>query len=288
MKKIDWTIKQNTDFQYVLKSFSRYLERRGLRPSTIEEYVGHTKRYLTYAKTDRPSPHQWDAFQGYLHDKKLARNTLNQYAYAVKAYHKMHNEDIAIRRLEPNNTIPHYFDEDDVIEIFSVCKNIKHLAMLSLMFHACLRASELCDIDDNDLDLKRLTIRIRNGKGGKEAIVFITGECAQTLRNYPQVRPVLEIDGKRPLFYSNGGKRFERTLVHHTFTLYKKKAGIKKTDGVHVFARHSPATLLIRRGCDIRLVKEIMRHNDIATTMRYAHVADETKRAAYDKANPHA
>ena len=74
-----------------------------------------------------------------------------------------------------------YFNEDDVLKIFSICHNIKHLAMLHTLFYGCLRASELCHLDDGDIDLKNLTIRVREGKGGRDGIVYLSnptfGRC---------------------------------------------------------------------------------------------------------------
>lgn len=65
------------------------------------------------------------------------------------------------------------------------------------------------------------------------------------------------------------------------FLYYKVKAGIKKPGAVHVFSRHTTATLMIAKGCDSRIVKELLRHQDIRTTLRYAHVSDKTKREKY-------
>ena len=63
--------------------------------------------------------------------------------------------------------IPYYFEEEDVRKIFGVIKNLKHKAMLTLMFYTCLRANELCTLDVEDIDLQKLTLRIREGKGGR-------------------------------------------------------------------------------------------------------------------------
>ncbi len=138
-------------------------------------------------------------------------------------------------------------------------------------------------IDDADVDLKALTIHIRGGKGGKDALVYITDDCAKTLRRYLEVRAPLEIDGRRPLFYTDFGGRWERRGVYRMFMYYKKRAGIEKHGGVHVFSRHSVGSLLVKRGCDIVTIKELMRHSDVHTTMRYLHVADSTKREKYEK-----
>jgi len=61
------------------------------------------------------------------------------------------------------------------------------------------------------------------------------------------------------------------------------KAGISKPGGVHCFARHTPATIMIARSADIRIVQKILSHDDIRTTLRYAHVSDKTQREAYEK-----
>jgi len=53
--------------------------------------------------------------------------------------------------------------------------------------------------------------------------------------------------------------------------------------GVHVFSRHNPATIMIAKGCDCRIVQELLRHKDIRTTLRYAHVSDKTKREKYEQ-----
>ena len=55
--------------------------------------------------------------------------------------------------LKPNEGVPYYFDDKDVLMIFGMCSNIKHLAMLKTLFYGCLRSNELCKLDDADIDL---------------------------------------------------------------------------------------------------------------------------------------
>jgi len=61
------------------------------------------------------------------------------------------------------------------------------------------------------------------------------------------------------------------------------KAGIEKHGGVHVFSRHSVGSLLVKRGCDIVTIRELMRRFDFHTTRRYLHISDSTKRETYEK-----
>lgn len=103
-------------------------------------------------------------------------------------------------------------------------------------------------------------------------------DCAKTLRCYMEARLPLEINGRKSLFYTDFGGRWERSSVYGMFIHYKRLAGIEKHGGVHVFSRHSVGSLLVKRGCDILTIKEMMRHSDVNTTMRYLHLADSTKR----------
>ena len=115
----------------------------------------------------------------------------------------MLGEELPVKQLEPHNEIPYYFNEEDVIKIFAAIKNIKHLAMLETVFYAHLRACELTSLNDEDLDLKSLTIRIREGKGGRVGIAYIHPECVHTLKQYLAMKPTVEIDGQKPLFYTH-------------------------------------------------------------------------------------
>jgi len=114
-------------------------------------------------------------------------------------------------------------------------------------------------------------------------VVPLSNECITVLKDYLKVRPLLEIEGRKPLFYTDHGKRWDRKDLYRMFIIYKNKSNIQKTGGLHVFSRHTPATLMIANGCDIRIVKEILRHRDIRTTLRYAHVADKTLRERYNQ-----
>lgn len=93
----------------------------------------------------------------------------------------------------------------------------------------------------------------------------------------------LEIDGRQPLFYTDYKNHWQGIEVSRLFYLYKKKAGISKPGGAHVFARHSPASLMIKNGCDLLTIQHVLRHRSINSTMRYVHLLDDVKRAKYDQ-----
>ncbi len=282
--KQDWSIRvEDEDFESALRRFEGYLKNIGLRESTIEDYVSRVRRFLKYAHNDLPSVDVANSFREVIIERNLARSTINNYSFAIKLFYKFNGIGIDFPFLDRNDNLPYYFDEDDVLKIFSSCRNLKHLAMLKTLFYGCLRASELCNLDLPDLDTKSQTLRIREGKGGKDGVVFLKDECMKVLRQYLAARPELNIDGKQPLFYTTYGYRWDRRDIHRMFVHYKSKAGISKPGGVHCFARHTTATIMIAKGADIRIVQKILRHNDIKTTLRYAHVSDKTQREAHEK-----
>lgn len=282
--KVDWSIKEdNGTYDVAVKRFSRFLENHGRRPATIESYSRHIKSCLEFCHTPEPNKEQLEKFRDHLFDKHLARSTINNMSFAMMRYQEMRGEHITFPILKRNETLPGFFTEDEVLSIFAAIRNLKHLAMLQTAFYGCLRSSELCNLDDCDVDLNSLRIHIREGKGGRDGIAYLNEICARTLRKYLEVRPDLTIDGRRPLFFTDFGRRFDRIDIHRIVADYKAKVGISKRGGPHVLFRHSTATLMIAKGCDIRIVKEVLRHKDIKTTERYAHVTDKTVREWYNR-----
>ncbi len=281
---VDWSREvKKADLKPALQKYQRYLEHLGFSTSTIESYLFRCKKYLEFSQTDLPSETDFARFRDYLQDKRLARNTMNNYGFATRKYHQMIGRPVEFYYLKPKDTIPFYFDEEDVNKVFCACGNIKHYAMLVTMFYECLRVSDLCNLNDEDIDFRAMSLRIEDGKWGRGASIPLNPEVAKALKDYLAVRPPMIIDNEKPLFITDYMKRWHRADVHRMFTIYKKKAGVDKKGGVHVFGRHSPASILIKNGCDIMTVKNLMRHRDIKTTARYLHIADEVIRQKHNK-----
>jgi integrase/recombinase XerD len=267
----------------VLERFHRYLKGVGLRNETVKLYMGRLNAFLDYAKLDEPTVDVASNYRDMLIENRFSRTHINNTCFAVKKFYQMNNIEWNFKFLKPNEGVPYYFDEKDVSAIFNVCSNIKHLAMLKTLFYGCLRSNELCKLNDSDLDLKTKSIRLRETKGGRDDIIYVKQECIDTLQAYLNVRPQINIKGKIPLFYTDSLNFWEKNDVHRMFLYYKKKAGIKKNGAVHVFSRHTTATMMIANGADIRIVKDILRHKDIRTTLRYAHISDKTRREKYEQ-----
>ena len=222
-------------------------------------------------------------YRDHLLGRNLSNSSLTNYSYAIKNFHRMQGQDIKFPHIKRANEIPHFFTASETNKIFDQINNIKHLAMFKTAFYACLRASELCNLDVEDINLDKLALVARDGKGGKTAVCYLSEEAIETLREYLAIRPDFELDGRRPLFFTDYGSRFNRKDIYRLVISYKEKAGINKQGGAHVLFRHTPASLMVQNGCDLLTIQQVMRHNHITTTTRYLHLADETKRLKYDK-----
>jgi integrase/recombinase XerD len=274
----DWSKKKGGPIQPALARYRRYLEDRGLAASTTASYLGRLKLFLEWAGTDKPTPGEFESYREVLRQKN-SLSSYNNCCWAIKHYLAMNGQVVNFKFVKPKNTIPYWFDETDVIKIFSVVNNIKHFAMLQVAFFASLRASEVCNLDLEDINFQDLTLRVKCGKGRKPALLYINDECARSLRQYLEFRPEIG----NALFLTDYGNRYDHRSFYRIFMYYKKRAGIEKKGALHVFARHSFGTLLIKRGCDILTTKELMRHNNVQTTMRYLHISDAEKRAKYSQ-----
>ena len=195
----------------------------------------------------------------------------------------MMGQEINFPFLKRTNEIPYYFTSDDVCRIFDQINNIKHLAMFKTAFYACLRASELCNLDVEDINLDKLSLIVRDGKGSKTSVVYLSEDAVETLRDYLAMRPDFELEGRQSLFFTDFGNRYNRKEIYNLVIYYKERSGIAKKGGAHVLFRHTPASLMVQNGCDLLTIQHILRHNDIKTSMRYLHLADDTKRLKYDK-----
>jgi hypothetical protein len=86
------------DYEASAARFDRYLNDQNLEPGTVALYRANALRYLKSVHTDRPTGQDWDRFRDSL-QAQLSRSTLNQYAYAARAYHNIINTQIIIKRL---------------------------------------------------------------------------------------------------------------------------------------------------------------------------------------------
>jgi len=269
--KVNWNRQITKDVNPALRKFERWLNEQGYRDLTINSYLRTIARFLKETSNTNPTLEDAKIWHGNLAESKLARSTVNIWGAALKAFYKSRGMELILPHMKVNNKIPYFFSEEEVLAILNATTNLKHYTMLNLMFYCLLRAGDLINLEDDDIDLNARTLRIRDGKFGKSAILPIPPACIQILEQYLEVRPKIEIDGKYPLFYSDHLNRWRLRALESMFKECKKRAGVTSYGSVHVFGRHSPASIMVKHGCDIYSLQQLMRHSSINTTVRYLH-----------------
>lgn len=152
---------------------------------------------------------------------------------------------------------------------------LRNYAMLTLFLNLGLRVAEAVNLKVNDIDWSNGQLVVRQGKGKKDRVLWLTDEDIKTLKSWLAIRPVDSVYLFCPLKGGYMNDRYIRDFVKR----YSFKKGIKKDVHPHTL-RHSFATDLFRKTGNIRLVQKALGHASIATTMIYTHIVDEQLESA--------
>jgi integrase/recombinase XerD len=173
-----------------------------------------------------------------------------------------------IRYPRSKRKLPVVLDLSEVESLFSVTKNLKHKAILMITYSSGLRASETASLKLTDIDSKRMTVKISQGKGGKDRYSILSQTALEHLRQYwRKYRPT------KWLF--DGAKKDDHISIHSIQLMFyaaKKRACITKPASVHTL-RHSFATHLIEAGTSLHHVQLLLGHRSPTTTTVYLHVS---------------
>jgi integrase/recombinase XerC len=163
-------------------------------------------------------------------------------------------------------------------------------AIIELLYSAGLRTFELVGLNIEDLDLARQTLRTL-GKGRKTRVNPIGRHAIAALRDYlacKREQPHFAADFDQQAVFTNfRGTRITTRSIRRLLETYIIKADLPPDVTPHTL-RHSFATHLLQRGADLRVVQELLGHENISTTQIYTPVSDAEIRAIYDDAHPRA
>lgn len=155
-------------------------------------------------------------------------------------------------------------------------------AILELLYASGLRVSELCSL--KIYQLHDASVKVK-GKGKKERLVPVGKKALEAIDHYLLHFRGEALDREAPLFISRGGKAMDRVQVWKMVKKYAKFADIQKNISPHTL-RHSFATHLLENGADLRLIQEMLGHEDIGTTDRYTHISKGRLTSAFQAFHP--
>ncbi|MCE1164184.1 MAG: tyrosine recombinase XerC [Bacteroidetes bacterium] len=159
-------------------------------------------------------------------------------------------------------------------------------AIFELFYGTGIRLSELINLKTVDIDFYKNTVRVL-GKGSKTRIVPFGSKALEALKNYMQIRDILNFNKSDYFFLNKNGKKLYPMEVSRMVKKNLSKVTDVKKKSPHVL-RHSFATHLLDAGADIRAVKDLLGHENLSTTQVYTHVSPEKLKKAYKQAHPKA
>ena len=191
---------------------------------------------------------------------------------------------------EPKN-LPDFMTFEDIQQfLYSIelSTNLgkRNRVMFELLYACGLRLSELIQLELSQLNFDESTLRIL-GKGSKERVVPFYDSMSQDLRDYiNHVRPaLLKTQNHEVLFTNQNGKPLTARGVQYLTNQIALKADMRLKVHPHMF-RHSFATHMLDNGADLRLVQDLLGHENLATTQIYTHVSVDRLKEVYQKSHP--
>jgi integrase/recombinase XerD len=251
---------------------------RGFAERTRETYLAAVARL---ARHDRRAPDRLSSaeVQAYLvpmlREEHLAWSTCN---IAVQAFRFLYHTTLGrpapsftIPGPKHRQTLPELLSPAEVRRLLESTATRKQRAVLATTYAAGLRVSEVVRLQLHHIDAERMSLRVEQGKGGKDRDTLLSRRLLEELRAYWRAyRPAGWLfparDGKRPLDVSTAQKFYYAA---------KGRAGIAKRGGIHAL-RHAFATHLLEAGTELPTIQRLLGHGDIRTTMRSLHLARRT------------
>lgn len=291
------------EYLFVLRNYSKY---------TVNGYLKDVKDFQKYLKdnklaqslTDIKRSRTCSYYISELVKKGYEPRTINRKISSLRTfYNYLLKEGLIdinyfkeIENVKTPKKLPSFIDEVDMITILDSIDTKTDLGnrnrvLLELLYATGMRISEVCNLEIKQLNFYNNTIKV-NGKGKKDRIVILYDTIADKLRFYVDYTRsnLLSISGNlqiRNVFINYKGTPLTARGVRKIINTILDHCAVDKHVSPHMI-RHSFATALLNNGADLRVVQELLGHENLQTTQIYTHVSTENMKTAFEKAFPRA
>ena len=266
--------KRQEGYRFCPENYLQKLELKQYSNNTVKSYVSCFETFINHFKDQSIDMLNENDIRNYLqHLIQIDRSKsyINQAINSIKFYYEvvlgMPNRFYAIERPIKDKKLPIVLSKENVRKLIDSTNNIKHRCIVSLLYSAGLRRSELLNLKLEDIDSSRMLIRVEDAKGNKDRYTLLSKNALIDLREYFK-----EYLPKVYLFEGQYGGKYSPNSVGKIVTNAAIKAGIQKRVSPHTL-RHSFATHLLESGTDLRYIQLLLGHSSTKTTEIYTHVA---------------
>lgn len=255
---------------------------KGLQPITVN---GHLKSVERISKNlGKINKSKVDNFVLSLYQSKYSYSYKVSQVKALEYWFEQKGEIVHYaRQRKPKPIIKTTLSEAEVTRLLFCCKNIREKAIIAVLAYSGLRPKELTNLKYGDIDFGSNEVRVIQGKGFKDSVIYVSASCIRILLEYLQSFP------KQPedlMFKTFDGKRpFKTSCENKLIKVLTKRANINKRVYPYLL-RHSLATSMFNRGADILTVKSQLRHAWLETTELYIHSLGYSPKNKYEKFVP--
>jgi len=266
----------NGKWKFCPEEFYRKLEIRKYALNTKRIYISMFEKFISHYDKEE-NPMNLNEMDVRLYLQKLVQQQrsdsyINQAINAIKFYYEvvkeMPNRFYEVERPIKREKLPEVLSKEEVKAMIENTLNIKHKCIIGLLYSSGLRRGELLSLKMKEIDSKRMTIFIKNAKGGKDRYTLLSNKLLVDLRRY-----YLTYKPKMWLFEGAAGEPYSGSSIQKIVHKSAKLAGIRKRVVPHML-RHSFATHLLEDGTDLRYIQTLLGHKSSQTTEIYTHVAN--------------
>ncbi len=284
--------------KYIEEFINYIIIERRLSKNTSDSYKLDLIKYKEFINKDIKKIDREDIIRyiEYLSKNNIKPSSIGRKIVSIKSFHKYISRvyDVAdpsenIEMPKSRRKLPNVLTKEEVEKLLDIKPTTefeyRNKAMLELMYASGLRVSELVNLNINDIDMENATVKCF-GKGSKERIIPIGDYALKALQDYLEVRNgMLKGYITDSLFLNNHGKAMTRQGFFKILKGIAKDKGITKKFSPHTL-RHSFAPHILENGADLRIIQELLGHENISTTQIYTHIRTDLIRKNYEEFHP--
>lgn len=277
----------------LINDFKNYLElERNYSNNTSLSYVKDVTLFSDFIKKDLLLVDKKD-IEKYIRSLNKSSKTISHVISSLKSFYNYYmrmgninsNPTDEIDRPKIEKKIPEFLTLEEVSSLLNFKVNnefeARNKAILELLYSSGLRISELTSLELSNIDLDECLVRVM-GKGSKERIVPLGDYAIEALKEYIYFyRPMLNKNNSSYIFLNNRGGVLSRQFIFKVIKEECIKKGIRKNVSPHTL-RHTFATHLLKNGADLRIIQELLGHENLSTTQIYTHLTNDKLKHDYE------
>lgn len=291
----------------ILNDFINELQNeRNYSKYTITNYKKDIETFIKYQISNKITKYsqidykQIRIYLTHLYEENYTNKTICRHISSLRTFFKYlkreeeikDNPMLLISNPKTEKKLPNFLYYNDLETLLEVPKNtpigIRDELIMELLYSTGIRVGELVNIKMNDINIKEKSVKVL-GKGNKERYVYFGEICQNRLSNYFNNSRdcLLKKKTNEYLLINKNGTKLTDRGVRLIIEKIRKESGIKQKVSPHTF-RHTYATHMLNEGAPLRVVQELLGHENISTTGVYTHVSNEHLRNVYLNNHPRA